>query len=483
MKKVLSLILISAVLLAVSGCSWLEHIFYPDSDPLDFGSGESYSNITDVSFDALYDRENNKIQEPEANSIEIRAQSVKAQYLTPSRISDGVLYTGNLVRLAKVLNKAEAVFVTPEEAPRFYSEDPPKKRSSSSSEYDTKPITVGFVGSGAMAGEGVEYMKDAYPFAIRRWFADHYNSDNFKFLFTGVSHADSMYGAHAVTYDVLKYKPDIVFVDFSVQDLKNGNSAETFESLIRNIVFSESAPAVIVLSTMNSSCQSDYATELDIARAYGLPMISMPHSVSSEISTGSFSFSTLTDNGFDLGLTGHAFFGELCTNFLENVRRQLGSISTFAEPSLPSVPMTACRFVNSALLNNTSRPTKIGSFAKNYLKYNIFGHNSWECTKPGGEPIVFDLNAQHISVCYWRVTDRTGGKMEVYIDGTLAKTLDCDYKDGAEDCAQTDIVYSGDTAALHHVEIKMSPDKNNGSTGERVCLIGMLVSSETVPEQ
>lgn len=481
MRKLLSLLLILSITLSLSGCSWLEGIFYPPSDPLDFGRGESYSNITTDSFEALYDRENNKIQEPQISDIETRAQSIKAQNLTTSRIKDSVLYTGNLVRLAKVLNKAEAVFVEPEQEPVFFEEDTPISHSSSSTGYDKSPITVGFIGSGAMAGEGVEYMKDAYPFAIRRWFADNYGSDNFKFIFAGTSHADSMYGAHAVTYDLLNSKPNIVFVDYSVLDMKNENSRETFESLIRNLVFSDSAPAVIILSTMDSTCQSNYAEELEVARAYGLPMISMPHAVSSEISTGAFSFATLSDNGFDLGLTGHALFGELCANFLENVRRQLNKINTDTEPTLPAIPMTSCRFINSALLNNLSRPTKIGSFIKTFLKYDIFNHNSWECTKADGDPILFNLQTQYISICYWRVTDRTGGKLDVYIDGVLTKTLDCDYKDGPEDYAATELVYVGDSLAIHKVEIKMSPNKNNGSTGERVCLIGVLIASEEKP--
>ena len=477
MKRFIALILLAGALLpTLSGCSWLESIFYHDPVRLDFGSNDAVET-PDADREPLYDVNGDRISDAPLTNIELRARSLSAAtQLTAERIEGGTLYAGNLIRLARVLKRCEAAFVAEETAPYFSSEDSAPKQTPRDPNVDYSPVTVGFCGSGAMAGEGVEYMKDAYPFAIRRWFADAYGSDNFNFLFRGVSGSDSRYGAHDVGRNLINDGADIVFVDYSVADMKNPEAKETFEVIIRRLLTAERPIAVVILCTMDASCASDYANELEIARAYGCPVISLRHAVAKELSEGRFFFSSMTDDGFGLGLNGHAFFGELGANFLENVRRQLDKINTDADIPVPAVGLTHCRYMNGWLFTNYKRPVSFGSFARYGLHYDVFDRAGWECTVPGGAPLVYEVEAQYITLMYWRVVDRTGGRMEVYVDGEHAATLECDFIDGGEDCAGYATVCVGDEYAPHTIEIYMSSEKNKGSTGERVCLLAIMTA-------
>ncbi|MBR5769857.1 MAG: SGNH/GDSL hydrolase family protein [Clostridia bacterium] len=475
MKKTLSILLCAALLASLSGCSWLEGIFYPSSPKLDFGSNETVET-PDTQYEPLYDYNGNRISDAPLTQIELRAKTLQSEHLTPERIEGGTLYAGNLIRLARVLKRCEAAFVKEETAPYYSSEDSAPASSRPDPTVDYSPVTVGFCGSKAMAGDGVEYMKDAYPFAIRRWFADSYGSDNFNFLFRGVSEADSRYGAHDVGRNLINDGADIVFIDYAVADMKNPDAKETFEVIVRRLLTAEKPIAVVILCTMDASCNSDYANELEIARAYGCPVISMRHAVAQELSEGKFYFSSMTDDGFNLGLNGHAFFGELVKNFLENVRRQLDKINTDADIPVPATALTQCRYMNGWLFTNYKRPVSFGSFARLGLHYDVFGRNGWDSSAPGGAPLVFEIEAQYITLMYWRVVDRTGGRIEVFVDGEHAATLECDYIDGGEDCAGYATVYVGDEYAPHTIEIQMSANKNNGSTGERVCLLAIMTA-------
>ena len=475
MKKLLSIIICAALLASLCGCSWLEGLFYPSSTRLDFGSNDTVET-PDSEYEPLYNNNGDRISDAPVTNIELRARSVYAEHLTPERIEGGTLYAGNLIRLARVLKRCDAAFVKEEASPYFSSEDSAPASSRPDPTVDYSPVTVGFCGSGAMAGDGVEYMKDAYPFAIRRWFADSYGSDNFNFLFTAVTEADSRYGAHDVGRNLINDGADIVFIDYAVADMKNPEAKETFEVIVRRLLTAERPIAVVILCTMDASCNSDYANELEIARAYGCPVISMRHAVAQELSEGKFFFSSMTDDGFNLGLNGHAFFGELVKNFLENVRRQTDKINTESDIPVPAVGLTPCRYMNGWLFTNYKRPVSFGNFARLGLRYDVFGRNGWECTVPGGTPLVYDIEAQYITLMYWRVVDRTGGRIDVFVDGEKAATLECDYIDGGEDCAGYATVYVGDEYAPHRIEIYMSAEKNNGSTGERVCLLAIMTA-------
>ena len=478
MKKVFTIIIILTLAVSLTACNFLENLFYPDSPPLDFGSNESIEIVADK-YEPLYDINNDRVYDAPTTDIELRVQSLMSDMLTAERVQGGTLYNGNLIRLARVLKRAEAAFIQPEEAPYFSSEDSVSSSLPDPS-IDRSPITVSFFGSGGITGQGVEYMKDAYPFIIRRWFADEYGSDNFRFIFEGQRGTDSSYGAHAVSQKVLEEDTDILFIDYSLEDMKNENASETFESVIRTALSHETNCAVIILCTMDAACNSDYQRQLDIARAYGVPMISLRHAVASEISKGTFFFSSLTDDGFSIGLNGHKLFGDLCANFLENVKRQLNKIDTETDISIPRYPLTYARFVGGRHFTNWKRAKTFGSFVRLGLAYDIFGQSGWECTRPGGASMVYEIEAQHISVMYWRVIDRTGGRIEVLVDGSLVATLECDYIDGEADSAATALVYSGAAVATHTVEIRMSTEKNPGSTGERVCLLAIMRAGENL---
>ena len=479
MKRFLSIILVLAICTAsftvLSACNLIDKLFYPDSPPLDFGSNEGMET-PEADYSPLYDINGNRITDAPLTNIELRAKSINALYLTPERIADGTLYAGNLVRLARLLKRANAAFITPETQPYFSSEDSAPESSKPDPTIDTSPITVGFYGSGAIAGNGVEYMKSAYPFRIRRWFADTYGSDNFKFLFAGTPDTDSRYGAHDVGRNIINEGADIVFLDYSVADMKNPEAKETFETVVRRLLSDPRGIAVVILCTMDAACNSDYENEFEIARAYGCPVISMRHAISKELSAGTFFYSSFTDDGYSLGTNGHAFFGELVSNFLENVRRQTDDINTDTDIPLPSAGLTPCRYMNGWLFTNYKRANSFGSFIRFGLHYRLFDDSCWECSIPGGQPLVYEVDAQYITLMYWRVIDRTGGRMEVYVDGQYAAMLECDYIDGAEDGTDCVTVYAGDTVGRHVVEVKMSAEKNNGSTGERVCLCAIMTA-------
>ena len=63
-------------------------------------------------------------------------------------------------------------------------------------------------------------------------------------------------GVHRVEEQVLSKNPDIVFVDFSVNDKDNKYNKISYESLIRRILSHESKPAIVEVFMSTDSLEN-----------------------------------------------------------------------------------------------------------------------------------------------------------------------------------------------------------------------------------
>jgi len=118
MKKVFTIIIILTLAVSLTACNFLENLFYPDSPPLDFGSNESIEIVADK-YEPLYDINNDRVYDAPTTDIELRVQSLMSDMLTAERVQGGTLYNGNLIRLARVLKRAEAHSYSRRRLPTF----------------------------------------------------------------------------------------------------------------------------------------------------------------------------------------------------------------------------------------------------------------------------------------------------------------------------------------------------------------------------
>ena len=70
-------------------------------------------------------------------------------------------------------------------------------------------------------------------------------------------------------------KPDIVFIEFSVNDWQEPTDGEAFESLIRRIYGAENEPAVVLVFAVFKSRWNMQSNYIPLGKIYNLPMISI----------------------------------------------------------------------------------------------------------------------------------------------------------------------------------------------------------------
>ena len=117
-----------------------------------------------------------------------------------------------------------------------------------------------------------EYWRGTVTNKIKEWFPDSncYNSSR--------GGTGSKYGWTRLENDVKKYNPDVVFVEYAVNDANDANTAQYMESIVRTVNTWDKVPVVIFVYTTSIDFKANaYAVseQTRVAESYGVPYISV----------------------------------------------------------------------------------------------------------------------------------------------------------------------------------------------------------------
>lgn len=134
---------------------------------------------------------------------------------------------------------------------------------------DKENLSVAFFGGSITNQEG---WRVHVTNQIKEWFpnAECHNCS--------VGGTGSQYGWRRLERDVISKSPDLVFVEFSVNDANFAETAKYMESIVRNLNKLEKRPVIIFVYTMVQNFETNswsIAEHEKIAKAYGIPTINI----------------------------------------------------------------------------------------------------------------------------------------------------------------------------------------------------------------
>ncbi len=333
---------------------------------------------------------------------------------------------------------------------------------------DGEAITIATIGGSITQGSSASQTSLSYSYLFYEWWVTAFQNGNINYVNAGIGATDSYIGVHRVQKDVIEQNPDVVIVEFSVNDTVAELNQKTYDSLVRRLLSCESQPAVILLFTTQENGTSFQNIHSQIGYAYDLPMISYKDVVLEDISNGKYAWTDISPDNIHPNTMGHNIIGELLYAYLNSV---LDDIDTLSDEKTPfeAESYTADLYANGVLYDSSNiTPTAMEGFAESSVSYQF--PNDW--TAENGGSITFEVEAKNIGIMYYKTIDGKSGAYEVYVDGELAATLDGDFTGGWGDYAQADEVYTSDETATHTVEIKPTIlDENT-----KFSVLGLLVS-------
>ena len=361
-------------------------------------------------------------------------------HTTEDMIRRAVVNPGNTARLADAMKRAQA----------------------------GEKITIGTIGGSITQGTAASTTDERYANRALQWWAKAFPKAQLDFVNAGIGATDSYIGVHRVDADLLSKKPDVVIVEFSVNDTDAALNLQTYDSLVRKILQAENHPAVILLFTTQEDGTSLQDTHMQIGSAYNLPMISYKNAVLPEIEAGKFTWKDISPDNIHPNSVGHGIIGELLWSYFNSVYAKLDQIDT-SDLTFTATPVTKDLYAKGQLLGSkTLTPKTMQGFEQAEVS-NQFP-NDWT-TKEGGE-LTFEVTGSNIGVLYYKTVDGKSGQYCVYVDDRLIQVLDGDFTGGWGNYAQAQQVYTSDTPSTHTVTIKQL----EGTDLTQFTVLGLLVS-------
>ena len=322
-------------------------------------------------------------------------------------------------------------------------------------------ITIGVIGGSVTHGASATTKEQSYAGIFRKWWENTFPMSTISYINAGYSGTSSLLGVHRVDEMMLSHNPDIVLVEFGVNDIIQDFQAEAYASLIHKILTAECAPAVMTLFVMNEGGTNAQADQQPICAYYDLPMISYRDAVWPEVKTeqnpdGQYIWRDICADWVHPTDKGHAIVGEFVTAYLNDVYEALDSMTDEIQPIPEPIRPYAYKNAKWYHCENTI-PVSMGSF-------KVFTKECCSWQNEGEEPLVINVTGKRIilPICTPYSDDL---KMTVKVDG-VEKALPAYIIRGG---IFTNFVILDDAEASEHT-VEIIPN------GDTVWCGGLLVS-------
>ncbi len=338
-------------------------------------------------------------------------------------------------------------------------------------------VTIGFIGGSITQGAGaIPINKQCYAYKTFEGFCKlcgKGTDENIHYVKAGVGGTPSELGMIRYDRDVLrdgKVTPDIVVIEFAVNDEGDETKGHSYDSLARKAFNGPGNPAVILLFAVFASDFNLQERLSPVGFAYNLPMVSTKDTVVEQfykkpgegrvVSKNQFFYDTFHPTN-----VGHTIMADGILHLMELASKE----ALDEEPvSLDQIkaPMSG-DFENIKLFDKDHAyalaSVKEGSFTETdtelqavEMDMNLFGTPefaaNWMHVK-GGEAYEMDITCKHLLIVYKDSSDIKVGSADVFVDGKKVLTID-PHVIGWTHCNPY-ICIRGDEKKTYHVEVKM----------------------------
>lgn len=366
-------------------------------------------------------------------------------------ISKSLLHQGNNQRLKKAIDKAKK------------GED----------------VTIAYIGGSITQGAGAKpihhacYAYQSYSI-FKKLFGQH-GGDHIHFVKAGVGGTPSELGMLRYERDVLKNgaaQPDIVVVEFAVNDADDETEGNCYESLVLKALSAENEPAVILLFSVFISDWNLQDRLAPVGIHYDLPMVSVKDAVIEQFYLTKAEGNVVTKrqyfyDSYHPTNTGHTIMAD-CLGYLFAETDRVAA--TEHDLVLNKPPLIGNDFANVRLLDRASN-THIahiieGSFNSTDTELQMaemddqpngtpqFPNNWMHKAESGNECFTMTLHSKALLLIYKDSGSNDYGSADILVDGKAVNTVDPLAVKWTH--CHAVIVYNEQHSSEHTVEIRMS---------------------------
>ena len=338
-------------------------------------------------------------------------------------------------------------------------------------------------GSLTWGAQATSPMDTSYRALVEKKLAATYPQARFRFWDAAIGGTGSQLAAFRLERDVLSQKPDLVFMDFTINDNPyvepTLSRLSSYESLVRRLVQAEIPVVQVILPAKQDVLANPSKRPLDekhkaIAAAYALPVADAVTLAKERVAEGNTTPDQLWDlpeDGTHPGDAGYALYAETAWEAFQ------GAISEKRQCRLPEKMLHADTFMTVnrfRLAASSSLPEgwKVGKPRRNAVAFD-FVCSRWMddlvIAGAGAPPLRLKVHASDIML-FGEMTKKSGS-FQVRIDGGEATTYSARCADG--NMRLVEILAEGlDSSREHEIEITPVLEAGGEVRIESVCAAG-----------
>lgn len=337
-------------------------------------------------------------------------------------------------------------------------------------------LVIGFLGGSITQGSLSSTPKTCYAYLVYEWWKKSFPNAAFSFVNGGIGGTTSHYGGARAWKDVLCYRPDIVTVDFSVNDDANEFFEETYEGTLRRLLAAPSDPAVVVLNNVfydiGKNAQNYHNR---IADHYGIPHVSIKDTVYPDVESGKIVRADITPDNLHPNDKGHRLVADEICKLLDSIKAEMEeetiageniegkSTKTEASVLLPA-PLTENAYEHSRLIQIQDNEAILDGFLVDPIEkkgmLDIF-KNGWTAAHTN-DKISFEIECSCLAVQYRKSVQQPVPKAKAVIDGDEAHAviLDGNFTEDWGDCLYLEPLLHHAEKKVHRIEIIVTDAKD-----------------------
>ena len=337
-------------------------------------------------------------------------------------------------------------------------------------------LVIGFLGGSITQGSLSSTPKTCYAYLVYEWWKKSFPNAAFSFVNGGIGGTTSHYGGARAWKDVLCYRPDIVTVDFSVNDDANEFFEETYEGTLRRLLAAPSAPAVVVLNNVfydTGKNAQNYHNR--IADHYGIPHVSIKDTVYPDVESGKIVRADITPDNLHPNDKGHRLVADEICKLLDSIKAEMEeetivgeniegkNTKTEASVLLPA-PLTENAYEHSRLIQIQDNEAILDGFLVDPIEkkgmLDIF-KNGWTAAHTN-DKISFEIECSCLAVQYRKSVQQPVPKAKAVIDGDEAHAviLDGNFTEDWGDCLYLEPLLHHAEKKVHKIEITVTDAKD-----------------------
>lgn len=276
-----------------------------------------------------------------------------------------------------------------------------------------KDVTLAYIGGSITEGGRTDtcYVSRSY-----KYFADTFGTgNNVSMINAGMSGTSSVVGLMRAQKDILDTKPDVIFIEFSVNDHPEEIYKKGYESLVKRCLSEPYDPAVILIINRAKGGYSMQEQMAAIGKNYDLPIISMDNALTNAFNSGLLTTDDYYTDEYHPHEAGNALISDCIAYFY---RQALKTVNKSESYTIPSTTVYGTEYSNGTIVAlNDLTNLNAGSFTTQGSGYATLPYTLKYNANSGNTPITFITQGKGIFIVYSAKDDSSYGKLNVTVNG------------------------------------------------------------------